>query len=230
MKEPAFKEKLIAYLNLKKLDEEKVTDKDREAAKELCRGFNIYDETRAQTAPAIRVRTIKGFGDPGKNTQAEETIAEQQEKINALTHENATLKTQLEKYKDLEKDHKAVVQRCRQLESENLMLKKRLEILTGKDSGVAVTLPVEVPGKSEPAEHINEKMAEISDDEEFEGVDDEGLKKAFKENREKMAALRKEIRMLIVEQSSPGMIALKGKKKRKEVKEGAYDYSEEITS
>jgi len=232
MQEPGLREKFIAYLPIKKFDEEEITEKDRENTKEVCKSLKIFDETRAQTAPAFRVRTIRGKNDKNINDAPDEAYLEQQKIIENLEEENKNLKEKLEKFNSLERDHKILLKRCGELESENILLKKRLEIITKSGTIPEPMLEPEPKKIIEPEEikdQIKEKVAEISDDEEFLDEEDEGLKKAFKENRAKMAALRKEIRQFIVQQGSPGMVALKSSgKRKKQLKNGAYDYSEEI--
>jgi len=201
------------------LDGEKITKGDREIAKELCRSLNIYDDTRMQTAQVMRIRKIKGFIDTKKGEHTEELIIEQEERIKKLQEENSKLKEQLGKYKVLEKEAKGVRKRWFELESKRLLLRKRLEAFTKEESKeTSINLK-----KKDDKEF--ERLAELSDDE-YENIEDEGIRKAFKENREKMDVLKKEIRLFFA-QSNPGLVDIRSKIHKKP-KEGKYDYSEDI--
>lgn len=184
-------------LALRKLDEEKLSEKDYERARKVCKAL-VTDEQRAE------------FG--------ASRIAEQKEIIGELEEENKVLRMQIEGYNSLERECRNMQRRCIELESENLMLEKRLSLLTNE--GVDA-VPEDVIMQAN--EHNGPE--DFSDDD-LDGIEDAGLKRAIRENQEKMAALRKEIRSLIVG-SNPGTTELRTKK-AKQVKDGGYDYSEEI--
>lgn len=194
-------------------------------AKELCKSLDIYDDTRVQTAQTVRIRKIKGFTEAKKTERNKELIAEQSDRISKLRGENEVLKEQLEKCKALEREAKSVRKRWFELEAKKLLLKKRIEFFSKEEDKTSSTTPVK--GREERKDEQEfERLAQVSDDEEFENVEDEGVRKAFKENREKMQALKKEIRLFFA-QSNPSIADIRSKVHRKP-KEGKYDYAEEI--
>eukprot|EP00826_Nyctotherus_ovalis_P033293 TRINITY_DN2690_c0_g1_i11.p3 TRINITY_DN2690_c0_g1~~TRINITY_DN2690_c0_g1_i11.p3 ORF type:complete len:175 (+),score=79.55 TRINITY_DN2690_c0_g1_i11:971-1495(+) len=173
----------------------------------------------------MRIRKIKGFTEAKKADHSKERIAEQSEKISKLRKENGALKEQLEKCKALEREAKGVRKRWFELEAKKLLLRKRIEFFTREEDKTSSTTPVK--GREERKDEMEfERLAQISDDEEFENVEDEGVRKAFKENREKMQALKKEIRLFFA-RSNPSIADIRSKVHRKS-KEGKYDYAEEV--
>jgi len=194
------------------LDEEKLTEKDRERAQKVCMTLKISEGGRSQTGLTDEQRAELGY----------DKIAEQQETIKELEAENEELKMQIASYNNLEKEYKNMQRRCIELESENLMLERRLSLLTSEGNEITreETIDSDVNGG------VVDNVEHFSDNE-FDGIEDEGLRKAIKENQEKMTALRKEIRSLIV-QSNPGTTELRTKRQTRKLKDGGYDYSEEI--
>lgn len=171
----------------------------------------------------MRIRKIKGFTEDKKGDHTDDLIEEQDKKIKELMEDNIKLKNQLKKCKEFENEVNRMRNRLFELESKNTMLKKRLKTYNNEPIKNIVT--------KDNTENINNNelktFPELSDEEDFEKIQDEGMRKAFKENKEKIDDLRKGVRLLFAK-STPGIVDIRKKKMGKEAKEGTYDYSENI--
>ena len=196
-------------MTIKKLDNENILEKDRESAKRICNSLKITEDNKIHTG------SLKSSISDEKRAESHNRVIEQQKTISNLESENEEIRRQIEKYVVLEKEYKNMSKRCVELESENLMLERRVSLITEDN-----TSPIIVDNNKAI------ELEEVSDDE-FNDIEDEKLKKAFKENKVKMIALRKEIRSLVV-QSTPSTTDIRTKEGIKRIKEGGYDYCEEI--
>ncbi len=200
----------------------------------------VFDDSRPQTAPGtgIRVRTLKGLAETKRmiqsnaNANPANTEVSTQERAKKLEAENRALKQKLDSMGEVERRCKAMTRRCMELEEENMMLKRRISFLIGPEDGKKAS-PEEEEKEEEKetptaGKEADENMNGESGDEDLEGLEDEGIRRAMKDNRQKMGALRREVRLLVA-QSSPGMTVVHAKKQRKKGSRPAeYDYSEDI--